>query len=153
LRHGSRNFYHTADTWQTFLTDLEAAQNPIWLQRMRSNGQAFKPPSHEFPWVPGFLIDYLIASRPRYRSRNCQKRHDRKLLATVAQPSLKTIRANSCPFVVPLFLVRRHFGNGQKVDLQITRLRRGYSESFREQAGVAGADSRRFGEKLIVYSS
>jgi hypothetical protein len=43
-------------------------------------------------WIP----TWFIASRPRYRSRNCQKRHDRKLLATVAQPSLKTIRVDSC---------------------------------------------------------
>jgi hypothetical protein len=26
LRHGSRNFYHPLNTWQTLLTDVEAAQ-------------------------------------------------------------------------------------------------------------------------------
>jgi hypothetical protein len=31
LRHGSRNFYHGAETWQALLTDLEAAQEVLLL--------------------------------------------------------------------------------------------------------------------------
>ena len=31
LRHGSRNFYHGAETWQALLTDLEAVQEVLLL--------------------------------------------------------------------------------------------------------------------------